>query len=238
MEGWHPSLEGLCDELLGEEQLLSQRTESADAIRTPSDSSEDQQNQVQGLGTVSIWWAKLLRKHSTLTKSRADHNRPVTVLSGCTGAAAEIAVFKALGIPFVVLSASDPSLKCRAFVEANYPEHVPLHWFADIEDQYEGKACINHPSSAGCDACSVGSQGLDFAITGSPCHPFSVQRPDRFQGGIAEHAEFNTTMTSLLRWSKRFQPKVWVMEQVEGFDMPMTKNDKDPERTPLRMPGP
>ena len=105
MEGWHPSLEGLCNELLEEEQLLSQQTESADAIRTPSDSSEDQQHQVSGLGAASIWWAKLLRKHSTLTQPRADHSRPVTVLSGCTGAAAEIAVFKAPVLRCVIKAA-------------------------------------------------------------------------------------------------------------------------------------
>ena len=148
---------------------------------------------------------------------------------------------QALGIPFVVLSASDPNMKCRAFVEANYPDHAPPHWFADISEQYDGKACTKHPYGTGCDACSVGSQGLDFAITGSPCHPFSVQRSERLRGvNIQEHSEYHTTMSSLLRWSKCFEPKVWVMEQVEGFDMPVQQKNSmtRPEQTPLQKPGP
>ena len=137
----------------------------------------------------------------------------------------------------MVLSASDPNLKCRAFVEANYPQNVPLHWFEDIDSQREGKACTKHPYGTGCDPCSVGCNGLDFAISGSPCHPFSTQRCDRFQG-VTSHHEYSTTMSSLLKWSQHFQPKVWVMEQVEGFDMPMKKNDPNPGQTPLRRLGP
>eukprot|EP00439_Symbiodinium_sp_Y106_P045338 s6567_g5.t1 len=33
---FHPSLQTVCDELLEEDVLLSQQTESADAVRTPS----------------------------------------------------------------------------------------------------------------------------------------------------------------------------------------------------------
>ena len=98
MEGQRPSFEGLCNELLEEEQLLSQQTQSADAIRTPSDSSEGEPDRVSGLRAPSAWWAKLLRQHGTVTLPPGKPTRPVTVVSGCTGAAAEIAVFKAGGL--------------------------------------------------------------------------------------------------------------------------------------------
>ena len=84
----------------------------------------------------------------------------------------------------------------------------------------------------GCDPCPVGSGNVDFAISGSPCHPFSQQRSDRFET-LVDHHEYETTMSSLLLWAEKFQPKSWVMEQVQGFDMPFAKNG-DKEDTPYR----
>ena len=73
----------------------------------------------------------------------------------------------------------------------------------------------------------------DFALTGSPCHPFSRLRSNR-SGTVEQHHEYETTMSSLLDWVETFEPKAWVMEQVQGFDM---KYDKDASDTPMRRPG-
>ena len=93
------TMDQLCDELLQEEhtaeQWLSQRTNSADAVRTPSDSSEDGESRVASLQPATLWWAKLLRKHKKPDRNTQHRAKPVTVVSGCTGAAAEIAVLKA-----------------------------------------------------------------------------------------------------------------------------------------------
>ena len=96
---FHPSLQTVCDELLEEEVLLSQQTDSADAVRTPSESSEGEPHS-KGLvpPSLGVWWAKLIREHSPSRHGGTVPERPVTVLSACTGAAAEIAVFKASGV--------------------------------------------------------------------------------------------------------------------------------------------
>ena len=93
VEGFHPSLEGLCEDLYLEEQILSQQTDSADAVRTPSTSSEEAC--ATGLGQARTWWAKLLQQHLPLPDTVNGPFRPITIVSGCTGAASEISVFKA-----------------------------------------------------------------------------------------------------------------------------------------------
>ena len=77
---------------------------------------------------------------------------------------------------------------------------------------------------------------MDFALTGSPCHPFSQQRDGRFAStSVQKHGEYETTMSSLLQWTKCFEPKCWIMEQVMGFDMPFVKKELSPDcqDTPL-----
>ena len=93
----HESLENVVQQLLEqeEEQQLSQETGEAEEIRTPSDS--EQSSSDCGVKTPHVsWWARLLQKHMPLPKDRiVPSNRPITIVSGCTGAGAEIAVFKA-----------------------------------------------------------------------------------------------------------------------------------------------
>ena len=94
MQGFHPSLACLCSELLEEEELLlsqqTQQTASADAVRTPSESEGEES--AAGLRPPSTWWSKLLVKHAPPPEREIKN---VTVVSGCTGAAAEVAVFQA-----------------------------------------------------------------------------------------------------------------------------------------------
>ena len=124
-------------------------------------------------------------------------------------------------------------MQCRDFVNVNYADLVPTHWFHSIEDQTHHRACSLHPYAVdGCDACPTGRGMADFAIAGSPCHPFSQQRSQRFsQKSVEQHGEYMTTMSSLLEWANHFEPKCWVMEQVRGFDMPFQKQGTE---TPLQ----
>ena len=140
---------------------------------------------------------------------------------------------KALGLPFTVMSCSDPNMQCRGFVKHNYPELAPTHC---LEDQCSHRPCSMHPYAVdGCDACPTGRGTADFAIAGSPCHPFSQQRSQRFSHmSVEKHHEYRTTMSSLLQWANHFEPKSWVMEQVRGFDMPF---EKQATETPLKRRG-
>ena len=127
-------------------------------------------------------------------------------------------------------------MQCRGFVKHNYPELAPTHWFHSLEDQCSHRPCSMHPYAVdGCDACPTGRGTADFAIAGSPCHPFSQQRSQRFSHmSVEKHHEYRTTMSSLLQWANHFEPKSWVMEQVRGFDMPF---EKQATETPLKRRG-
>ena len=134
------------------------------------------------------------------------------------------------------MSCSDPSEKCLSFVKANHGMSMPTHWRRDLDTQRCNGPCMMHPyASEGCDSCPVGRGSVDFSLTGSPCHPFSQQRSTRFDGSsVCAHHEFETTMKSLLEWADRYCPRVWIMEQVRGFDLPFSKAQVDPSDTPLK----
>ena len=130
-----------------------------------------------------------------------------------------------------MMSASDPKTSCKDFVEANYGLRSPLHWYGSMCDQAAGKACMLHPYAA--DGCSPASAQVALSLVGTPCHPFSTQRSDRFvAGSVTSHHEFETGMDELLDFIYKFQPKTMISEQVTGFDMPFEKGGNT---TPLQM---
>lgn len=122
------------------------------------------------------------------------------------------------------MSAADLNDKCRAFVSANATRNSPTHWFRTLEDQMKGHAgahCTLHQGSTMCNPCP---QVPDLGMIGSPCHPFSTQRADRFVAGSVEaHAECKVAMSQMVNWLCRFEPRIAILEQVMGFDMPECK---------------
>ena len=73
----------------------------------------------------------------------------------CWGGPAE-----ALGLPFVLTSASDPSRVCRKFVSENYGARFPTDWFQSMVDQTSKAACAVHPyASSGCSAAGTNPGG-------------------------------------------------------------------------------
>ena len=122
------------------------------------------------------------------------------------------------------MSAADLSDKCRAFAVANTTRNSPTHWFRTLEDQMKGHAgtsCMLHKGSGVCNPCP---QVPDLGMIGSPCHPFSTQRSDRFSAGsVQAHAECKVAMCDMVDWLCCFEPRIAILEQVMGFDMPEYK---------------
>lgn len=128
---------------------------------------------------------------------------------------------QALGIPFIVLSASDLKAKCRDFCQANLEGQAPLHWFRSMRDQIEQKACTVHPYATECKACSTRPS---LGVIGAPCHPFSTARTTRYQAGSVEsHREYAATMLDVVDLLAQNEPPIVISEQVEGFDKPYEK---------------
>ena len=82
---------------------------------------------------------------------------------------------------------------------------------------------------------STGDDPVDLMIAGSPCDPFSTQRAKRFADGAVKcHSSYDTTMVSLVKMFKKYQPHTAVLEQVTGFMMPFESGSAE---RPYDRPG-
>ena len=112
-------------------------------------------------------------------------------------------------------------------------DRFPTHMFDTLEEQTAQGPCLLHPRCTG--GCKAAPVSPDFAVSGTPCHPFSRQRAKRFApGSVACHDEFKTTFKSLFEWYVAFEPRCIILEQVMGFDMPEFKGDTS---TPAQRPA-
>ena len=68
-------------------------------------------------------------------------------------------------------------------------------------------------------------------VSGSPCPPFSTQRPKRFSdGAVKAHAQFDLTMEQVIALYALYEPEKAVLEQVWGFCMPFCSgSDETPK---------
>lgn len=120
------------------------------------------------------------------------------------------------------MSASDCKHECKDFVLENNPRSPPTHFFRTMEDQIANAPCALHPQT---DKCIAAPVEPDFSISGTPCHPFSVQRRGRYDtGSVQGHGEYDTTMSSIIQWLNVFRPRIHLLEQVQGFSRPLDKN--------------
>ena len=126
---------------------------------------------------------------------------------------------QALGIPFNMMSCSEPKPSCRAFLAANVRTQ-PTHWHATMEDQIKSAPCTLHRHSI--NGCNAKPAGADVSVAGTPCHPFSTQLAGRYsKGKVQEHQEYEIAMKLFLQWMRTFEPAFTVFEQVPGFTKPM-----------------
>ena len=156
--------------------------------------------------------------------SRADNNSLSSGIMLCPG--------QALGIPFHLLSASDPNMKCKDFVHMNFGRNKPTHWFPTMDDQRKGTNCTDHVGKAGC--CKPAPSDIDLMMVGGPCHPFSTQRVGRYStGNVEAHFEYGVTFKDIGSLLLDMEPRSVISEQVEGFDKPIAKG-RGPTDTPLK----
>ena len=119
------------------------------------------------------------------------------------------------------MSASDPNVACREFLTANIPG-AATHWHHDMRSQAQNQACSRHQYASCCIAAPVQP---DLAVCGTPCHPYSTQRADRFKpNSVASHHEYDVAMKDFMIWLRNLKPRALIFEQVDGFMMPIDKN--------------
>ena len=59
-------------------------------------------------------------------------------------------------------------------------------------------------------------------------------RTDRFKSqSVTSHKEYSVAMVEMREWLTKFTPRVAILEQVEGFDLPVEKGDSK-DNTPMR----
>ena len=147
--------------------------------------------------------------------------------------------WQALDLPYEILSASDTNAAFRQFFEANHAPDTFKHVFTSVEDQIEGRGCTKCTTSASTTATgrchpTNGKTPMLF-MAGSPCDPFSTQRCKRFQTGqVMQHSLAGVTMNTVTSLFARFEPRVGILEQVQGFVMPLTAGATE---TPCDRPG-
>lgn len=137
-----------------------------------------------------------------------------------------LATMQELGIPYKLLSTSEPHEPFRQFASVN---HDSCHWHRTIGDQLKDAPCASHPQSV---ECKVADEGCHLLILGTPCNPFSTQRQKRFApGSIMAHGLSTHTFDDAYQMLSKVKPVNCIFEQTEGFDKPF---DTETTETPLQ----
>ena len=128
-----------------------------------------------------------------------------------------------LDIPFKCISASEPNENFRQFAMANHGDKID-HFHAKMEDQLRGLQCQLHAKTKTA-SCKIPTNP-HVMVLGTPCNPFSTQRRGRYQD-VMEHHLTTHTFGDAYQMFATFQPVSAVMEQTEGFDLPLVKGHKE-----------
>ena len=140
---------------------------------------------------------------------------------------------QALGIPFEVVSASEKDPNYQAFICENHRLDL-RHLYGSPDEQLRDKSCVLCKNGWTCSSVDVDTN-IHFGITGAPCDPYSTQRCKRFSNGaVAAHSDYSTLMIDVIRFYRKYEPKTGIVEQVEGFNMATSSDDKT---TPLQRQG-
>lgn len=69
----------------------------------------------------------------------------------------------------------------------------------------------------------------DLTVFGTPCPPFSTQRPERMKrthtDAVKAHSQYSVTFEESLALLESNEPKACIMEQVYGFGLPEHEED-------------
>ena len=119
---------------------------------------------------------------------------------------------------------SDRCAKSLDLIQANFNVS---HVYTDLFEQCAGIPCLNHADrTEGC-----GHFEGSVAVCGTVCAPYSSQRAKRWQGGsIKAHPDHELTAETLVQWLYLLSPPCGVVENVMGWNMPTSTEDRT---TPL-----
>ena len=132
---------------------------------------------------------------------------------------------KALGLPFICLSTSEPEQAFRKFQTDNFG-NLMLHQHEFMDHQTKGCKCCLHPDMPGC-SVPVSPR---VAVFGTPCPPFSKMRTKRFTTGSQEHQMYAVTFQEWFDWALQMEPITGIGEQVLGF---ASRESPDDTSSPL-----
>ena len=140
---------------------------------------------------------------------------------------------KALGLPHEMLGASELNGAYRQILAEQRASGKDIrHLHASLEEMLQDAPCTLHPGRRCCIAARRGD--VTLGVTGSPCNPYSTIRAKRFSdGSVAAHPMTQTTMSSVVAFYRRFEPRLGITEQVMGFGMCTSSNSAV---TPLEQP--
>ena len=129
-------------------------------------------------------------------------------------------VCQAFGINFRCLSCSEPTEKFREFALANHSDVIQC-FYRTMGEQSLQKTCALHTEST----CSSqrSREQADLLVFGTPCPPFSTQRPDQMKRSsydvVKSHRLYTVTFEESLALLESVEPKAAILEQVSGFGM-------------------
>lgn len=147
------------------------------------------------------------------------------------------ALYQELGIPFTCVGMAEKNADFQEFLRLNFQ---PSHLHATIADQTQDAPCLLHPYGETCECSSeCGSQGSpDLACLGTPCPPFSRARPKRFcDGSVKGHSDYSTTFAGAVAFLTKYEPRVCIVEQVDGFGNPFSASDSECPKDRQVCPG-
>jgi hypothetical protein len=97
-------LECFCQELLDQHSLQCQKTEAAEALRDKSSDTEESMS----FPMYPTWWSKLIQQHTShLKPPKVSAERPVVLMSGCSGVCPELAVCEAACMHTIATTTND-----------------------------------------------------------------------------------------------------------------------------------
>ena len=116
---------------------------------------------------------------------------------------------------------SEKSKPFQQFLKDNFS---PGHLHDTMADQVEGCACLLHPTKQECQI----APNPDLLCMGTPCDPFSKTRPKRWlDGSVKQHFDYNVTFKDSYNTLMTYKPRLVIMEQVDGFDLPYCSGDSE-----------
>ncbi|CAE7475668.1 unnamed protein product [Symbiodinium sp. CCMP2592] len=181
----------------------------------------------------NVWWKEsvVAAAHHLKCKQSLEPVTPLKLVSTCSGLLAEAAALQeaamaslvslgpsdlviVLGVPAEFLSAADLNGDCQKIILANYQSDV-CHLHPGMAEQISGSACMLHRDAT----CGCSCQGAEFAVSGTPCPPYSDQRHKRFHdGSVKAHPQDKITAELLVTWLVTLNPQAGLQENVTGWN--------------------